>query len=97
MKTPEGILKDKIKSFLKSKGAYYNMPVPSGYGTPALDIHGCYRGAFFSIETKAPGKRPTPRQEACMREIREAGGKVTWTDNFEYFTWWWGEQFPEGT
>ena len=89
MKTPEGLLKDKIKSFLKAKGAYYHMPVPVGYGIPSLDIIGCYRGLFFSIETKAPGHRPTPRQEMCMREIHKAGGEAMWTDSFEHFTSWW--------
>lgn len=89
MKTAEGILKDKIKAFLKAKGAYYNMPVPGGYGTPALDIHGCYRGRFFSIETKAPGGKPTPRQELCMRNIQAAGGDVMWTDSFNSFVSWW--------
>ena len=29
-----------------------------------MDFLGCYRGRFFAIETKAPGKKPTLRQDA---------------------------------
>jgi hypothetical protein len=78
MKTEEGKLKDKVKAFLNERGAYYHMPVPSGYGSPTLDFVGCYRGYFFAIETKAPGKRPTPRQCATMQSMQNAGGCALW-------------------
>ena len=52
------------------------MPVPNGMGQPNLDYNGCYYGLFFAIETKTPGKLPTPQQEATIRRIRAAGGKV---------------------
>ena len=81
MKTEEGKLKDKVKAFLKERGAYYHMPVPSGYGMQTLDFVGCYRGMFFGVETKAPGKKPTPRQEYTMNEMRKAGAWVVWGDN----------------
>ena len=82
MKTEEGKLKDKVKAFLKERGAYYHMPVPSGYGTQTLDFIGCYRGWFFAVETKAPGKRPTPRQFATMRAMEVAGARVWWGDTW---------------
>lgn len=72
--TPEGRVKEKVKKILKEHGAYYFMPVQAGYGMPALDFHCCFRGRAFFIETKAAGKKPTPRQELTMKEIRKAHG-----------------------
>lgn len=75
-RTPEAVVKDKIKKVLKSHGVYYYMSVPYGYGAPTLDFTGCHRGRFFAIEAKAPGKRPTPRQELTAQEMRAAGAAV---------------------
>lgn len=33
-------------------------------------------GVYASIETKAPGKKPTPRQELTIKAVEAAGGKV---------------------
>lgn len=74
--TPEGKVKDKVKRLLKKYGAYYFMPVQTGYGSPTLDILACYKGIFIAIETKAPGKKPTARQELTIKEIRKANGLV---------------------
>lgn len=52
------------------------MPVVNGYGQPTLDYVGCINGWFFSVETKAPGKHPTPRQRQTMERMRAAGGAV---------------------
>ena len=60
--TPEGKVKDQIKSVLNKFGIYYFMPVQNGMGKPGLDFYCCYRGKFIAIEAKAPGKKPTPRQ-----------------------------------
>lgn len=81
MTTPEGKLKAKVKTFLKERGAYFFMPVPSGYGTPTLDFIGCYKGRFFAIETKAPGKKPTPRQEQTLKAMWMKGAEAIWSDN----------------
>lgn len=80
-KTPEGKVKDSVRKVLDSRihlgyGLYYNFPVPAGYGTPMLDVVGCYFGRFFGIETKVPGKSPTPRQLLTISQMREAGGTV---------------------
>ena len=83
MRTPEGRLKDKVKAFLKARGAYYHMPVQNGYGQPSLDFVGCYKGFYFAIETKAPGKTPTPRQTYTMNEIVSAEGTSIWNDTWE--------------
>lgn len=74
--TPEGKVKDKVKRLLKKYGAYYFMPVQTGYGAPTLDILACYKGIFIAIETKAPGKKPTARQELTIKEIKAANGLV---------------------
>ena len=55
---------------------------------------GCYRGRFFAIETKAPGKKPTLLQDVELRHVAESMGKtfvisgaegldelVAWLDN----------------
>jgi len=85
MKTPEGKLKDQIKAFLKERGAYYYMPVPSGYSTPTVDFVGCYHGFFFAIEAKAPGQKPTSRQIATIRTMQGAGAWAGWWDDFDKF------------
>jgi len=75
--TPEGKVKKTVSTLLKSvDGLFYTMPVPSGFGESTLDYIGCYRGKYFAVETKAPGKKPTDRQEAIIKKMREAGGSV---------------------
>lgn len=81
--TPEGKVKDKVKKLLKDAGAYYHMPVQNGMGAPTLDFIGCHYGNFFAIETKAPGKKPTGRQELTIAEMRKARGTVFVVDGTE--------------
>lgn len=76
MTTPEGKVKDKLRKLLaKFDGMYTYWPVPSGYGKTSLDVLGCYRGRFFIVETKAPGKKPTLRQTTEMQNAERAMGK----------------------
>jgi len=72
--TPEGRVKNEVKKQLKAIGAYQFWPVQSGMGAPAIDCYACLAGRFVAIETKAPGKKPTPRQEITLTKIAEAGG-----------------------
>ncbi|MGL4557693.1 MAG: hypothetical protein ACRCV5_09330 [Afipia sp.] len=88
--TPEGKVKDQVKKLLKEFGCYQHWPVQSGFGAPALDCHGCHQGLYFAVETKAPGKKPTPRQELTAADIRAAGGRVFIVG--EHFT----DDYPEG-
>lgn len=76
MTTPEGRVKSKVKELLSKYPVYGNWPVPGGYGTPMLDFVGCYKGWFFTIETKAEGEKLTPRQQYIAEEILAAGGLV---------------------
>lgn len=100
MKTPEGYLKDDIKKWLKTRGAYFFMPVQMGYGKQTVDFLVCLpykhivslnpyrterRAKFVAIETKAPGRMPTPRQAAVLQEVLSAAGVGIWCDNFDDF------------
>ncbi len=72
--TPEGRIKNQVKKVLGNySNLWFNMPVPTGYGTPMLDFIGCYCGRGFAIETKVPGKKPTARQAAMIEDMSDAG------------------------
>lgn len=93
MATPEGKIKAGVSAALKKHDVYYEMPVPSGYGKSGLDYNGCHHGKYFSIETKAPGKKPTPRQELTIAAIEKSGGKVFVIDGpigIGELEWWLG-------
>lgn len=80
--TPEGRVKAMVNRRLAAYPAIYRfMPVQNGMGAPSLDILLCVVGQFLAIETKAPGKKPTPRQETTIAAIRAAGGKVFVVDD----------------
>ncbi len=75
--TPEGKVKAAVKRALKKNFGdmlWEFMPVQNGYGKPALDFLLCIGGRFFGLETKAPGKKPTPLQTTTMMDIQAAGG-----------------------
>ena len=74
MATPEGKVKARVRRLLEAYGAYYDMPVPGGYGKQSLDFIGCHEGRYFAVETKAPGKTATPRQLLTIANIRRAKG-----------------------
>jgi hypothetical protein len=87
MTTPEGKVKERLKKLLKKYGVYYHMPVMNGMGAPTLDFICCYRGRYLAIETKAPGQKPTKRQQLTMQQMSAAGGfvfTVANDDDFEY-------------
>jgi hypothetical protein len=84
--TPEGKVKKEVKAYLASlkDHCWFYMPVPMGYGRAGVpDFIGCYKGRFFSIETKAPGKKEdiTAWQLREAAAIRAAGGLCIITDN----------------
>jgi hypothetical protein len=79
--TPEGRVKARIDKALKALRdaghlIYWHKPVQNGMGAPTLDYIGCSYGRYFAIEAKAPGEKPTLRQELTMAEIRGAGGQA---------------------
>lgn len=76
-RTPEAVVKDACKKFLKARGIFFFMPVSNGMGQVGIpDIICCYKGLFVAIETKAPGKRAnlTDNQKRIMENIRDADG-----------------------
>lgn len=85
MSTPEGKVKERVKKLLRSFDIYWHMPVQNGMGAPSLDFICCVRGYYLAIETKAPGKKPTPRQELTMGDISKAGGFVFVVSDDESF------------
>jgi len=79
--TSEKLVKEALKKYLKSIGAYYYMPVSLGYGSTSIDFFVCHKGRFYGIETKRGAVvDPTPRQEFVLRQIASAGGGV-WVEN----------------
>lgn len=79
----EKAIKAAVKKRLKQIGAYHHWPVQLGMGEPCLDCHGCYDGLYFAVETKAPGKKPTLRQQVTINRIRTSGGLVFVIDSTE--------------
>ena len=75
--TPEAKVKAKIKAILKAHGAYYAMPIGTGYGSSGVpDFLVCLNGEFLAIEAKAGRGVPTALQEKNLKQIREAGGRA---------------------
>ena len=84
MSTPEYKIKAKVKRRLDELPCLYQFrPVQNGMGAPSLDILVCAGGWFIAIETKAPGKKPTPRQEETIKQINAAHGLVFVVDSDE--------------
>ncbi len=85
--TPENRVKALVKAALKLHGAFYFMPVQGGMGAPSLDFLCAARfrdmAIFFAIETKAKGKKPTPRQELTIAAMQAVGIKVFVIDGEE--------------
>jgi hypothetical protein len=79
--TPEGRVKaavDRAIEKLRERGhaIYKHKPVQNGMGAPTLDYTGSAWSFYFTIETKAPGAKPTPRQEKTIDDVQQAKGKV---------------------
>jgi penicillin-binding protein-related factor A (putative recombinase) len=79
----EKTVKAAVRKRLKEIGAYQFWPVQMGLGIRTVDCIGCYRGRFFGIETKAPGKKPTLAQDYTMKLMRAAGALVFVIDSPE--------------
>lgn len=80
--TPEGRIKTKLKARLKQLNLKYEFwPVQMGFGSTTLDCLLCINGRFVAIETKARGKKLTPRQTKTRLDIEAAGGLVLVVDS----------------
>lgn len=75
MTTPEAKVKAKIKALLAKHGAYYAMPIGTGYGNSGVpDFLCCVRGKFVAVEAKAKRGRATALQEKHISMIVAQGG-----------------------
>lgn len=76
MKTGEAKVKDDVKKYLDSIGAYYFMPVQTGYGASTLDFLVCWKGYFVGVECKSLTVKcePSPRQTLVIKAIEESEG-----------------------
>jgi hypothetical protein len=73
--TLEGKLKQQVKKVLDKHGVWYYMPVQNGMGVTGIpDFICCDNGRLVGIETKAPGKHPTPNQIRIGDQITGHGG-----------------------
>lgn len=68
----ESEVQAKIIDYLEKISYVRKVHVSNRGGT--LDIFGCYKGRFYSIEVKRPGETPTTLQYVNMRDIRKHGG-----------------------
>jgi len=74
-RTPESAVKQKIKKMLDDAGAYYAMPIGTGYGNSGVpDFLICSGGRFIAVEAKAGDNKPTALQESHLQKIRAKGG-----------------------
>ena len=77
MSTPEVKVKKAIRKMLDESGAYYAMPIGTGYGNSGVpDFLICSGGRFIAVEAKAGDNKPTALQERELQHIRDAGGTV---------------------
>ena len=73
--TPEVKVKKQIRKMLDEAGAYYAMPIGTGYGNSGVpDFLICHRGRFIAVEAKAGSNKPAALQELHMERIRNNGG-----------------------
>lgn len=75
MATPEVLVKTQIKRLLVDAGAYYTMPMGTGYGKSGVpDFICCINGHFLAIEAKAGKGTTTALQNREIDIIRATGG-----------------------
>jgi hypothetical protein len=81
--TPEAKVKKQIRSILDEYGAYYAMPIGSGYGNSGVpDFLVCYKGWFIGIEAKAGKGKTTALQDFNLDKITKAGGMTLVVNEF---------------
>ena len=75
--TPEAKVKKQIRAILDRVGAYYSMPIGSGFGNAGTpDFLVCYKGKFIAIEAKAGKGKVTALQGHQLGKIMQPGGEA---------------------
>lgn len=73
--TPEAKVKKQIRAVLDAHGAYYAMPIGTGFGNSGVpDFLVCVGGRFIGVEAKAGKGTTTALQDANLAKIRANGG-----------------------
>lgn len=85
---PEAKIKKLVRELFKAKNirnaseepntgdGWYYMPIQNGLGVKGIpDFVGHYKGLFFAVETKAPGKKPTGWQAMVGRSLMMTGAE----------------------
>lgn len=71
----EGRLVERIKQYLKEKGAYVEKIWGGGFQSAGIpDLIACYNGRFLGIEVKVGKNKPSDLQKAKLSLINKAGG-----------------------
>lgn len=71
----EKAIENKIKSYLKNKGAYYVKYHGNQFSQVGVaDILACYKGRFIAIEVKNEKGKTSPLQDVNQKLVRDAGG-----------------------
>lgn len=71
----EGDVKQEVKKTLERMGAWWFMPVPTGYGVKGVpDFIVCLNGRFVGIETKFGKNSPSKWQKLQLEKIASAEG-----------------------
>ena len=80
---------NKIKKYLKAKGAWYVKYWAGSQFTKAgiPDLLICYKGNFIAVEVKAQTGKPSDLQLYNVKKIKEAGGSafILYPDDFDDF------------
>ena len=87
--TPEGRVKAAVKKYLTEQGAWWCMPVGTGWGRSGIpDFLVAWRGRFIAIETKAPGKlrNTTTMQDRELSNLNAAGAVAVVIDDVSQLT-----------
>ena len=68
-------IENKIKTYLKGKGAYYVKYFGNSFSQVGVpDILACYKGRFIGIEVKNEKGKTSPLQDINIQQIKDAGG-----------------------
>jgi hypothetical protein len=84
-------VKKEVRKLLDQHNWYWWMPPANGFGKSGIsDFHALRSGVFMAIETKLGKNKPTPAQEAFLKQIakQDAFAFVISEDRLEYFSLW---------
>jgi hypothetical protein len=70
--------------FPEDAQGWYNSPVKGAFGVNGIpDFYGSYKGMFWAVEAKAPGKKSSGFQALQIAAIAQSGGFVCVVDGEE--------------